>query len=105
MKKLFLAAFAVFAVLTACQREELAQPISEYDELNVSIEEMTLTKTCMDEDNKVLWSDDDRIVAFMYSTLSAQYKVKSGGKSAGCAAEGNFEPAGYHDPGHVPLPL
>lgn len=80
MKKLFLAAFAAFAVLTACQREELAQPISEYDELNVSIEEMTLTKTCMDEDNKVLWSDDDRIVAFMYSTLNAQYKVKSGGK-------------------------
>lgn len=80
MKKLFLAAFAVFAVLTACQREELAQPISEYDELNVSIEEMTLTKTYMDEDNKVLWSEDDRIVAFMYSTLSAQYKVKSGGK-------------------------
>ncbi len=80
MKKLFFAAFAAFAVLAACQREELAQPISEYDELNVSIEEMTLTKTCMDEDNKVLWSDDDRIVAFMYSTLSAQYKVKSGGK-------------------------
>ena len=80
MKKLFFAAFAAFAVLIACQREELAQPISEYDELNVSIEEMTLTKTYMDEDNKVLWSEDDRIVAFMYSTLSAQYKVKSGGK-------------------------
>ena len=80
MKKIVFAAVAVFAVLSACQREELAHPMTEYDELNVTIEEMVQTKTYKDEDNRVLWSDDDRIVAFMYSTLSAQYKVKSGGK-------------------------
>ena len=80
MKRVLYAAIAASAVLVSCQREEFEEPFYGYDELNAVIEEVDMTRTYKDESNKVLWSEDDRIVAFMKSTQGTQYKVKSGGK-------------------------
>lgn len=80
MKRVLYAAIAASAVLVSCQREEFEKPFYGYDELNAVIEEVDMTRTYKDESNKVLWSEDDRIVAFMKSTQGTQYKVKSGGK-------------------------
>ena len=80
MKRVLYAALAASAVLVSCQREEFEEPFYGYDELNAVIEEVEMTRTYKDESNNVLWSEDDRIVAFMKSTQGTQYKVKSGGK-------------------------
>ena len=80
MKRVLYAALAASAVQVSCQREEFEEPFYGYDELNAVIEEVEMTRTYKDESNNVLWSEDDRIVAFMKSTQGTQYKVKSGGK-------------------------
>ena len=81
MKKVFLAALASAALFSSCVSEELFRPEIDSSAIYASIESMALTRTSKDQDNRVLWSDDDRIVAFMNNTQGTQYKVKSGGKT------------------------
>ena len=75
MKKLLL--FVLPACLAfACQTFEpaLQEPLS--DEIYVSMEGICATRTSMDENNNVLWSAGDQLVAFMQTTLPCRYQIK-----------------------------
>ena len=73
MKRLFLI-HILFLILVACQKEE--QQYSEAGRyLYATIEEVAPTKTCMNADNQVLWSEDDQIVALLKSSVGLKYQV------------------------------
>ena len=75
MKKHLLGLMAILSILGACQKNEVAfiyEPIT----LHATIEEENATKTVMDENNNILWSENDQIVAFMKSSYGHKYQVK-----------------------------
>lgn len=76
MKKYVFAALAMLCAI-ACHEMELS-PEREIapDELYASMEAMGPTKTTMDRNNNVLWSEGDRLVAFMKTTLGLKYQIK-----------------------------
>ena len=75
MKKLFVTLLALIS-LFSCQKSEHAI-IQDFDdsELFATIENLNATRTSMDENNNVLWSEDDQIVAFMKTTLPVKYQI------------------------------
>ena len=76
MKKIIYAVFAL-CLIVSCQRlEPLKESVSEDADLFASMEAVGDTKTVMDENNNVLWSEDDQLVAFMRTTLGLRYKIK-----------------------------
>ncbi len=75
MKRIALIASAAIAAITACQRNELPEPASEIQVLYATMEEVTDTRTYMDTDNNIRWSEGDQITGFMRSTLGVQYQV------------------------------
>ena len=76
MKKSLISILAML-LMASCQMTEL---VPEYmpadDELYASIESLESTKTVMDENNNVLWSEEDQLVAFMRTTLGIKYQIK-----------------------------
>lgn len=76
MKKIFIAAIAALTALTACQKNEVAAPASEESVLYVTIEETDATKTYMDANNNIRWSEGDQVVAFMKTSLGLRYQIK-----------------------------
>lgn len=76
MKKTLITILTVIG-LASCQEQEL---IPEYEsvpkDIYASIEDLNSTKTSMDDNNNVLWSEGDQIVAFMRSTLGVKYQIK-----------------------------
>ena len=76
MKKSLISILAML-LMASCQMTEL---VPEYmpadDELYASIESLESTKTVMDENNNVLWSEEDQLVAFMGTTLGIKYQIK-----------------------------
>ena len=76
MKKTLISISALL-VMVSCETNEL---IPEYmptdDELYASIESVDATKTMMDANNNVLWSENDQLVAFMKTTLGVKYQIK-----------------------------
>ena len=76
MKK-HIVALSVLLALFSCQSlEPVTETASENDELFASIELIGDTKTVMDENNNILWSENDQLVAFMRTTLGLRYKIK-----------------------------
>ena len=76
MKKIIYAVFAL-CLIVSCQRlEPLKESVSEDADLFASMEAVGDTKTVMDENNNVLWSEGDHLVAFMKTTLGLRYKIK-----------------------------
>ena len=76
MKKIIL---AIFASLTffACQISELESgPVITDEDLFASVEQVDPTKTSMDQNNNVLWAENDQLIAFMRNTLGLRYKIK-----------------------------
>ena len=72
--------------MVSCQKNELVpEYVSGECDLYASIESLDATKTVMDEDNNVLWSAGDQIVAFMGTTIGVKYQIKESfvGSSAG----------------------
>ena len=59
----------------ACQ--EVEAPLAEENVLSAVIEQDETTKTVMDDNNNILWSANDRIIAFMKSSYGHKYQVKS----------------------------
>lgn len=45
--------------------------------IQASIEDISATRTVMDEDNNIRWSEGDQIVGFMKSTLGVKYQVSA----------------------------
>ena len=76
MKKILLAAAAALTALVACQKNEVAAPAAD-SVLYATIEETDATKTYMDSNNNIRWSEGDQIIAFMKSSYGHKYQVKS----------------------------
>jgi hypothetical protein len=77
MKKIFIAAIAALTALAACQKNEVAAPASEESVLYVTIEETDATKTYMDANNNIRWSEGDQVVAFMKTSLGLRNRAKT----------------------------
>jgi hypothetical protein len=79
-----IAAILLAAVLPFAGCQEVERPsIAEDHTLSAVIEQEESTRTTLDENNNILWSADDRIVAFMKSSYGHEYQAKpsSAGKS------------------------
>ena len=59
----------------ACQEVEI-NPLHGENVLSAVIEQDNMTKTVMDDNNNILWSENDQIVAFMKSSYGHKYQVK-----------------------------
>lgn len=76
MKKSVISIVALL-LMVSCQINELAPEYVPADEdLYASIESVDATKTVMDENNNILWSEEDQLVAFMKTTLGVKYQIK-----------------------------
>ncbi len=75
MKKCTLIMLAAAMSFAACQ--EVEAPLAEENVLSAVIEQDETTKTVMDDNNNILWSSNDQIVAFMKSSYGHKYQVKS----------------------------
>ena len=77
MKKNILSALAICAALLGCQKNEISEPSFLGVDLHATIEDGASTKTVMDENNNIRWSEGDQIIAFMKSSYGYKYQVKS----------------------------
>lgn len=76
MKKLSISILALL-MMVSCQINGLApEYVHADDDLYASIEPVNATKTVMDENNNILWSEGDQLVAFMKTTLGMKYQIK-----------------------------
>ena len=75
MKKNILSVLAICAALFGCQKNEISETLSSGDDLHATIEDVSSTKTYMDADNNIRWSENDQIVAFMKTSLGLKYQV------------------------------
>lgn len=75
MKRIILGILAVSAMLCCCQKNENATPSAENAVLYATIEENNETKTYMDANNNIRWSEGDQIVGFMKSSLGLKYQI------------------------------
>lgn len=76
MKRILFAAIAASAMIIACQKTEENFEQSDAHELHASIEADGSSKTVLDENNNVRWSESDQIVAFMKTSLGLKYQLK-----------------------------
>ena len=79
MNKYLYLGLLVVASITACMKQEDSIFEKQSDAIYAHIDQEPDTKTQMDKFNKVLWSDNDQIVAFMKTSLSSKYQVVEGG--------------------------
>ena len=84
MKKILLAAAAALTALVACQKNEVAASAAD-SALYATIEETDATKTYMDSNNNIRWSEGDQVIAFMKTSLGLRYQIKDEyiGKTSG----------------------
>lgn len=75
MKRIFTSILSAALLLTACQKSDLSTPSSEGGVLYATIEEVAATKTYMDVNNNIRWSEGDQIVGFMKSSLGLKYQI------------------------------
>ena len=76
MKRILFAAIAASAMIIACQKTEENFEQSDAHELHASIEADGASKTVLDENNNIRWSESDQIVAFMKKSLGLKYQLK-----------------------------
>ena len=76
MKKKILSAIAICAALFGCQKNEFSETQFSGVELHATIEGDAFTKTVMDENNNIRWSEGDQLVAFMKTSLGLKYQIK-----------------------------
>ena len=75
MNKLFSAIVSAVVLFAACQKNEIAEPSRDGQVLYATIEDWSSTRTVLDEDNNIRWSEGDQIVGFLNSTLGLKYQV------------------------------
>ena len=76
MKKILFAFIAMIAMVASCQKtEEFSEQIDAHV-LHASIEKDKASKTILDENNNVRWTEGDQIVAFMKTSLGLKYQLK-----------------------------
>lgn len=84
MKKILFNLLVTLSVAAACQKNVSVVLTDHSESLVGKMEAMQSTKTSIDENNNVLWSDGDQITAFLRTSLGAKYQVTtvSSGKTA-----------------------
>ena len=75
MKKQLLGLLAILTIFAACQKSEVTS-LSQDVTIHATMEEKDVTRTVMDENNNILWSENDQIIAFMKSSYGHKYQVK-----------------------------
>ena len=75
MKRIILSVLAMSALLCGCQKDHVSELVQERGTIQATIEEISATRTVMDENNNIRWSEGDQIVGFMMSTLGVKYQV------------------------------
>lgn len=75
MKKILFNLLVTLSVVAACQKNESVVLTNCSESLVGKMETMQSTKTSMDENNNVLWSNGDQITAFLRTSLGAKYQV------------------------------
>lgn len=88
---------AVSAMICACQKGGVQESVQEDTVIQATIENVVSTKTVMDEDNNILWSEGDQVIAFMKSSLGSRYQIKETG--VGKASGDFFKVSGSDDLG------
>jgi hypothetical protein len=73
MKKLLL--LLSLLVFISCQVDEIGDAVSDANILSVRIEHDSFTRTFIDDDNNVRWSEGDQIKAFLKSSLGLRYQI------------------------------
>ena len=97
MRKLFITIIGAAIAITSCNKF-VEMTDDESIMLFAQIEEEKPTRTTLDEDNNVLWSEGDQIVAFLRSSLPIQYELAS--ESVG-KTYGRFQRVGSSDNGDL----
>ena len=64
----------VLVIMSSCKEIYVDSPVSE-DRILASMENIAGTKTILDEDNFIRWSEDDMIAAFIKSSVAQRYRV------------------------------
>lgn len=76
MKRLLSILLAASLCFAACQNiEQLVLEVAD-DVLSAQIEQDEVTKTVLGESNKILWSENDQIVAFMKTSYGHKYQIQ-----------------------------
>lgn len=96
MKKTILIALASLAAISACQKNGLPVPSSQTGSLYATIEGIADTRTYMDDDNNIRWSEGDRIIGFMNSTLGVEYQVNPASVGETSASFDEFSAGGLN---------
>ena len=76
MKKYIVELIALLALFSCQSLDVVTDSLSEDDVLIASMELIVDTKTILDDNNNVLWYENDQLVAFMRTTLGLRYKIK-----------------------------
>lgn len=66
----------LLTLMISCQQDEISPVDNGSTDLYGKMESVLATKTTMDENNNVLWSEGDQLAAFMGTTLVAKYQIK-----------------------------
>lgn len=74
MRRLLFALGAILTIFGSCQKNESVH-VKTGHAFYAAIEETPSTKTVMDDDNNVLWADNDQIIVFMKTSLGLKYQV------------------------------
>lgn len=84
MKNIILMALAAVLAFVSCV-EEISSPEMVSSELYAQMEQEDQTRTMMDENNNIRWSEGDQILAFMKTSLGLKYQIKDEyvGKTSG----------------------
>ena len=77
MKRIILSVLTMSALLCGCQKDHVSELAQGRGTIQATIEEISSTRTVMDEDNNIRWSEGDQIVGFMRSTLGVKYQVSA----------------------------
>ena len=76
MRKILFSIFAALLIISCNDKELALESVITDTDLYGSIENIDATKTSMDQNNNVLWSEGDQLVAFMKTTLGSKYQIK-----------------------------
>ena len=77
MKKTFLTVLAAVLTIVSCHKNEQNFLSPKDAILSATIEEVSATKTFMDDNNNVRWSQGDQVVAFMKTSYGHKYNLVS----------------------------
>ena len=75
MKKSLFSLMAAIIGFAACQVEEPTASLKSEDVLTAKIEQSEMTRTVLDQNNNIRWSENDQIVGFLKSSYGHRYQI------------------------------